>query len=93
MPAVLYPISLNVTDILLSPAKPFHIILGAHGIGKSTAVQRSAAEVSKFRPVRYLEFPPAKGHNNLLLQFFDVPMWLDFFEYEMYSMFSQFLIN
>jgi hypothetical protein len=66
--------SINVSEILLGPALPFIVIIGSHDIGKSTAVQIAASEVSTSRAVVYLPQPPSDFEFYKL--FYQTPSWL-----------------
>ena len=66
--------SLNLTEIMLSEPSLFHVIVGAHGVGKSVAVRMAAAELSKSRTVKYLFAPPADLE--LYKLFYVLPEWL-----------------
>jgi hypothetical protein len=68
---------INLTQLLLSPALPFHVIVGSHDIGKSTAIEFAASEVSKSRTVLFLRSPPTDFEFCKL--FFRMPSWLTFF--------------
>jgi hypothetical protein len=70
------PDSLNLTDIMLSEPFLFHVIVGAHGVGKSVAVRMAATELSKSRTVKYLFAPPADL--DLYKLFYALPEWLLF---------------
>jgi hypothetical protein len=62
-------------QILQSSPKSLEIVLGAHGIGKSTAFQLAAQQLSQHRAVVYLEHPPSDVA--LFNQFFSLPFFFD----------------
>jgi hypothetical protein len=68
---------INLTDVMFSSSFSYHVIVGAHGVGKTVAVKLAAAEASKSRTVKYLDAPPTD------LEFFKLfhepPLWLQFF--------------
>jgi hypothetical protein len=68
---------INLTQLLLEPALPFHVIYGRSDMGKSTAMRLAAAEVSAFRPVLFLSEPPADYEFYKL--FYRTPSWLKAF--------------
>jgi hypothetical protein len=65
---------INVSEILLGPALPFIVIIGSPDVGKSTAVQIAASEVSTSRAVVYLPHPPSDFEFFKL--FYQMPSWL-----------------
>jgi hypothetical protein len=71
------PDSLNLTDVMFSSPVTYHVIVGAHGVGKSVAVELAAAEASKSRTVKFLEAPPTDLEFFKL--FYEPPLWLQFF--------------
>jgi hypothetical protein len=66
--------TINLTKLLQTPALPFHVIVGSHDIGKSTAAEVAASEVSQFRTVVYLQDPPTDYQFEKL--FYRTPAWL-----------------
>ena len=71
------PDVVNLTDVMYSNPSSFHLIFGAHGVGKSVAVELAAAEASKTRVVKYLDAPPTDM--DLFKLFYEPPLWLQCF--------------
>jgi hypothetical protein len=66
-----------MTDVMFSDPFLYHVIVGAHGVGKSVAARMAAAEASKSRAVKYLIVPPKDLEFFKL--FYEPPQWLLYF--------------
>ena len=65
----------NMIEILNSSiAHHFDVVVGGHGVGKSTTFALASKILSKTRCVRYLKDLPS--HNQLHRYFYDIPTWI-----------------